>query len=96
MNGYELTTHIEYINDVYILRLQGDQPDRFLPPYMLEVGREFSKGWTTVQSEMNSEFGTQQYAAPFMLESQVGAFAQKYSVTDKAQRRVLMIVISFE
>jgi hypothetical protein len=53
---------------------------------MLEVGREFSKGWTSVQSEMNSEFGTQQYAAPFMLESQVGAFAQKYSVTDKALR----------
>lgn len=71
---------------VYVVRLQGDDPTRYLPSDNLEVGAEWSKAWTSVQSEGNDVFGTQQYAAPFMLESQVGAFAQKLTVTDKALR----------
>ena len=71
---------------IYVLRLQGDDPTRYLPSSMLEVGAEWSKAWTSVTSEINDQFGTQQYAAPFMLESQVGAFAQKLTITDKALR----------
>jgi hypothetical protein len=82
--------------NIFTLRLQGDNPDKYIPAYMLEQGAEWSKGWTSVQSEYNGDGGTQQYAASFMLEGQVGAFAQKMTVTDKAQRRVLTIVISFE
>ena len=71
---------------IYTLELQGDDPSVFLPKYLVEPGKEWSKVWTTVQSEYNEEFGTQQYPSSFMLESQVGAFAQKITVTDKAWR----------
>lgn len=71
---------------IYYVRLQGDSPENFLPTYLLEPGREFSCVWTTVRSEGNDEFGTQQFPSAFELEGQVGAFAQKLSVTDKAMR----------
>ena len=80
---------------VYTVRIQGDSPDVYLPTYLLEGGREFDKAWTTVQSEYNDEFGTQQYPNSFMLESQVGAFAQKFTVTDKAWRDEGKMTIDF-
>lgn len=71
---------------IYTLRLQTDNPAAYLDPKYLEQGRQWSKGWTSVASEYNPEFGTQQVAASFMLESQLGFFAQKITVTDKAMR----------
>lgn len=71
---------------IYVLKLQGDNPDRFFPTWMLEIGREFTKVWTSVQSEYNEYFGTQQYPDAFKLESQIGFFAQKLTITDKALR----------
>ena len=89
-NRYPLEIVGEGIDDgtgtVYSLRLQGDDPTIFLPPSLLEVGKEFSKVWTSVSSEYNDVFGTQQVPASFQLESQVGAFAQKFTVTDKVLR----------
>lgn len=78
---------------IYTLRLQTDNPSTFLDPKYLQSGRQWSKVWTTVQSEYNGQFGTQQTAAAFMLESHLGYFAQKISVTDKAQYRALIIVM---
>lgn len=83
------------IGVVYTLRLQGDDPTEFLPASLLEVGREWSKVWTSVASEGNQEFGTQQYPASFKLESQVGAFAQAFEVTDKAWRQQGRLGIDF-
>jgi hypothetical protein len=71
---------------VYTVRIQGDNPNIFFPNYLLEPGREFNKVWTTVASEANDEFGTQQFPNAFELENQLGAFAQSYHVTDKAWR----------
>jgi len=71
---------------VYTVQIQGDLPDTYLPVYLLEAGREFDKSWTSTQSEYNDVFGTQQYPNSFQLESQVGAFAQKFTITDKAWR----------
>jgi len=71
---------------IYTLELQGDNPTVFCPPSLLEVGREFSKGWTSVQQEANPYFGTQQSPNLFKLESQIGEFAQKLTITDKAWR----------
>lgn len=71
---------------IYVMELQGDDPTKFLPPYLLEVGREWSKVWTSVPSESNEYFGGQQYPEAFELEGQVGAFAQSVTVTDKALR----------
>lgn len=36
---------------IYTVRLQGDDPTVFLPPYLLEPGKEVSKVWTSVASE---------------------------------------------
>lgn len=80
---------------IYTVRLQGDDPTVFFPAYLLEVGREFNKVWTSVASEYNERFGTQQYPSSFMLESQVGAFAQKFTVTDKAWRDQGKISVDF-
>lgn len=80
---------------IYTVRIQGDDPAVFLPPYLLEPGREFDKVWTSVASEYNERFGTQQYPASFMLESQVGAFAQKFTVTDKAWRDQGKMTVDF-
>lgn len=71
---------------VYTVKIQGDNPTVFLPAYLMEVGREFNKVWTSVPSEFNQWGGTQQYPASFMLEGQVGAFAQELTITDKAWR----------
>jgi hypothetical protein len=80
---------------VYTVRLQTDDPSIFFPSYLLEQGREFSKVWTSVASEYNERFGTQQYPNSFMLESQVGAFGQKVTVTDKALRDQGRIAVEF-
>lgn len=80
---------------IYTVRLQGDDPTVFFPPYMLEPGREFNKVWTSVASEYNERFGTQQYPSSFKLESQVGAFAQKLTVTDKAWRQQGRLDVDF-
>lgn len=80
---------------VYVGRLQGDSPAQFMPNTLFDAGREFSKVTTAVQSEYNQVFGTQQYGSRFMLESQVGAFAQEVVVTDKAWREDGRLDIEF-
>lgn len=74
------------LGTIYTVRLQGDDPTVFVPPHLLLPGKEVSKVWTSVSSEYNDIFGTQQAPSSFMLESQVGAFAQKLTITDKAMR----------
>lgn len=80
---------------IYVVRLQGDDPAAFFPPEYLEQGREFSKVWTSTASEYNERFGTQQVPASFMLESQLGTFAQKFTVTDKAWRDEGKMAVDF-
>lgn len=75
------------IGFIYEVRLSDDDEARFVPPALLEAGRRLTKGWTEIQSEFNSEFGGQYYSSSFMLECQVGAFAQEFSITDKALRQ---------
>lgn len=72
--------------NIYILRLQTDRPDAYVPQDILEVNREFNKVWTSTQQEFNEFYGTQQYPNSFMLENQLGSFGQKYTVTDQAWR----------
>jgi len=81
--------------NIYVVRLIGDDPARSIPTRLLEVGAEWSKAWTHVPSEYNDEFGTQQVPNSFMLESQVSAFAQKFTVTDKAWRDSGRLAVEF-
>lgn len=80
---------------VYTVRIQGDSPEVYLDPTLLEGGKEFDKVWTSVQSEYNQYYGTQQYPNSFMLESQVSAFAEMQTVTDKAWRTQGKLGIEF-
>jgi hypothetical protein len=81
---------------IYVVRLQTDDMTKFFDPQLLNVGREFNKVWTTVQSEFNEEFGTMQFGNSFMLESQISFFAQKFTLTDKALRDQGRISVDFE
>lgn len=80
---------------IYIVKLQTDNPSLWVPQSMLQPGKEFNKVWTSVQSEYNGEHGGQQYPNSFKLESQVGAFAQKFTVTDKAWREDGRLSVQF-
>lgn len=79
----------------YILRIQGDDPSVSLPSHLVQTNTEWSKAWTSTASEFNDEFGGQSYPASFTLESQVGAFAQGYTITDKAMRESGRLGIEF-
>lgn len=80
---------------IYHVKIQGDDPTVFFPPELLSVGREFDKVWTSVQSEYNRWWGTQQAPNSFKLENQVGFFAQKLTVTDKAMRNEGRLGVEF-
>jgi len=78
--------HPDGTGNVYTVKIQTDDPTVYLPSYLMDSGREFSKVWTTVTSEMNDIYGTQQVPSSFLLESQLGYFANGITVTDKALR----------
>lgn len=80
---------------VYTVRIQSDNPAAFLDKKYLDPGRQFNKVWTTVPSEANRWYGTMQAPSTFMLENQVGFFAQGIEVTDKALREDGRLLISF-
>lgn len=71
---------------IYVVKLMTDNPMVFMPAQFMEAGREFSKVSSAVPIEYNQWFSTQQYPNVFLLESQIGAFAQSIHVTDKAWR----------
>jgi len=71
---------------VYLVRGQWDDPRTFFPVALLETGKEFVKAWTTTAQEFNDKFGTMQFGANFMLESQLSTFGQELVVTDRAYR----------
>lgn len=71
---------------IYTVKLQTDSFSKFLPPYLLESGMEFTKAWTSVGNEFNEFFGSMQFGSTFELECQVGAFANEFAVTDRLVR----------
>lgn len=80
---------------IYLVKIQGDNPAVFFPPALLEPGKEFNKVWTSIPSEYNQWFGTQQVPNSFMLESQIGFFGQSIHVTDKALREEGRLAVEF-
>lgn len=81
--------------NIYTVKIQSDNPMLYLDPKYLEAGRRFNKVWTSVQSEMNGIYGTQQTPASQMLESQLGYFANAIKVTDRAMREQGRLGIDF-
>jgi hypothetical protein len=84
------------IGAIYTVRLQTDNPAQYYDPALLEVGKEYSKVSTSIQQELNHDYGTQQYGGKFMLEGQIGSFGQKVQITDEAWRRDGMMGMNFQ
>lgn len=80
---------------IYTVKLLTDNPAAYMEEKYMEPGREFSKVTTAIPIEYNQWFGTQQYPNVFLLESQIGAFAQSIHVTDKAWREGGRLGFSF-
>lgn len=80
---------------VYVCRLQSDRPGEFIPPYLLEPGKTVAKVSTSVVSEMNGIFGTQEAQGAMKLRSQIGKFGEEFTITDKAWRMQGMLGIQF-
>lgn len=80
---------------IYLVKIQGDNPSVSLPLDLLNPAQELNIGWTSIPSEYNQWFGTQQYPNSFMLESQIGFFAQAIHVTDKALREEGRLGVEF-
>jgi len=98
-NEYPLAIQSGPVQDgsgfIYTVKIQGDDPNVYFPTEYLEVGSEFNKVWTSTASEYNKKFGTQQAPNSFKLENQIGMFAQKLSVTDRAMREEGRIEVEF-
>lgn len=71
---------------VYLVRLQGDNPSLFVPNIYLEAGKMVAKVSTSVVSEMNTQFGTQQSYGSIKLRNQMGVFGEEFTITDEAWR----------
>ena len=84
------------IGAIYTVRIQTDLPGMYFDPSYLEVGKQFSKVSTSIQQELNEDYGTQQYGGRFMLEGQIGSFGQKIEITDEMWRRDGMMGMEFQ
>ena len=71
---------------IYTMKLITDNPTLYVLPADISAGAIWSKVTTAVPAEYNQWFGTQQYPNVFLLEAQLGSFAQSLHVTDKAWR----------
>jgi hypothetical protein len=71
---------------LYTVKIVTDNPQLYLDPQYLQPGNEYCKVSTHAPSEYNQWFGTQQAPNTFVLQSQIGTFAQAIHVTDKAWR----------
>lgn len=70
----------------YTLRLQSSDPNAFLPAEELYEGREWRAVSTSVATEENEIFGTTQFGTQLELQSQIGAYAREFSLTDRMIR----------
>lgn len=72
---------------VYRVRMQSSDPTDWIPKSEIDIGRTFKKVSTQVGTEMNQLYGTGQWGAGMELQSQIGAYAEEFSVTDKVVRK---------
>lgn len=71
----------------YTVELVTDNPNEFFPAELLMEGMEFCKVSSAVANEANQDFGGFQFATIFESEGQLGQFAVKFELTDRAARK---------
>lgn len=70
----------------YEVMLITKNPADFFPLELLQVGKEFTKVSTAVANESNPEYGGFQFATVFESEGQLGQFADKFELSDRAAK----------
>jgi hypothetical protein len=71
----------------YTVELVTDNPNEFFPAELLMEGMEFCKVSSAVANEANQDFGGFQFATIFESEGQLGQFAVKFELSDRAARK---------
>jgi hypothetical protein len=71
----------------YTVQLMTDNPAEFFPPELIEENMEFCKVSSAVANESNQDFGGFQFATIFESEGQLGQFAVKFELSDRAARK---------
>lgn len=71
----------------YTVELMTDSSTAFFPSDLIQVGMEFCKVSSAVANESNQDFGGFQFASIFESEGQLGQFAVKFELSDKAARK---------
>lgn len=70
----------------YKVELQDGDPNSYIPLSEISLGRTFVKASTSVVGENNRKFGTGQWGSAFQLQSQLGYYAEEFSVSDRVVR----------
>ena len=71
----------------YTVELMNDNPSAYFPASLIQVGMEFCKVSSAVANESNQDFGGFQFSTIFESEGQLGQFAVKFELSDKACRK---------
>ena len=71
----------------YRVRLMTGDLTRYMPASEFAVNKSFTKVFTSTPDENNRIGGTTQFGTQTELESQIGYFAEEFSVSDKLVRR---------
>lgn len=80
----------------YILELQllTKDPTLYIPPALLETGKELSKDYNIVEHDMSRTSGETHYSTPFWMQNVMTTHRKMYSVSGAAQSKVLVIALA--
>ena len=70
----------------YTVKLETDDPNVWLDPENLKVGKTVCDAGTRIQGEMNQDAAGSYYNSQMDLQSQIGMVAREFNVTDKVVR----------
>lgn len=75
---------------IYKVELQDGDENSYIPVSEISTGKTFMKASTSVSTERNQKYGTGQWGSAFQLQSQVGAYAEEFTVTDRVVREEIL------
>lgn len=79
------------VDFIYRLQLVTKDPTLYVPPALLETGKELSKDYNIVPHDHSRTSGDTTYATPFMMENYMSTYRKMYSVSGAAAHKVLRI-----
>lgn len=91
MRVMEEVTSPDGINYVLVCQLLTKDASAYIPPALLETGRELSKDYNIVEHDMSRTSGDTHYATPFWMQNYMTTHRKMYSVSGAAQSKVLVI-----